>query len=58
MQLGLFRPSVDRGDLHQNVFRAVFGVLHEDIKVAILIKHAGIEQFILHLVRDCAADSS
>ena len=31
-----------------SVFRTVFGVLHEDIKVAILIKHAGIEQFIFH----------
>ena len=58
MQFGLLRPPVDRGDLHQDVFRALFGVLYEDIKVAILIKHAGIEQFIFHLVRGCGRDSS
>ena len=50
MQLGLLRPSIDRGDLHQHVVRAIFGVLHEDVEVAVVIEDAGVEQFVLHLV--------
>ena len=50
MQFGRFRSPVGRRDLHQDVFRTGFGVLHEDVEVAVVIEDAGVEEFILHLV--------
>ena len=55
VQLGRLRPPVDRRDLHQDVVRAVFGVLDEDVEVAVVLKDAGVEQFVLHLVAGAPA---
>ena len=55
MQFGRFRSAVVHGDLDQNVFGEVLGVLHEDVEVAILIEHAGVEQLVLELVPAPAA---
>ncbi len=50
MQFRRMRSPVGRNDLHQDVFRTAFGILHEDVEVAVVIEHAGDEEFILHLV--------
>ena len=50
MQLGRVRSPVDRRDLHQDVFRAGLGVLHEDVEVAVVVEDAGVEELVLHLV--------
>jgi hypothetical protein len=49
MQRSGFRSSIPDGDLNQDVFRRVFGVLNENIEIAVVVKHAGVEQFIFHL---------
>jgi len=50
VQFGRFRPAVEGGDLHQDVFRRFLGVLDKDIEIAVTVENAGIEQFILELV--------
>ena len=50
VQLGRFRSPVDGGDLHQDVFRTAFGVLDEDVEIAVVVEDAGVEELILHLV--------
>ena len=49
VQLGLFRPPVEGGDLHQEVFRAAFGVLDEDVEIAVAVEDAGVQELILKL---------
>ena len=39
-----------RGDSDQHIFLIQFRVLNEDVKVAVVVEDAGIEQFILRLV--------
>ena len=55
MQLGRFRSPVGCRDPHQDVFRTGFGILHEDVEVAVVVEDAGVEQFVLHLVPRAAA---
>ena len=55
VQLGRLRAAVVDGDLDQDVFGRLLGVLDEDVEVAILVEHAGVEQFILELVAAPAA---
>jgi hypothetical protein len=50
MQFSRVRSPVGSGDLHEDVIRTGFGILHEDVKVAVILEDAGIEQFILELV--------
>src|SRR5512147_1735943 len=50
VQLRRLRPAVEGRDLHQDVFWAIFGVLHEDIEIAVIVEYSGIEEFVLHLV--------
>ena len=50
MQFGRFGTAVVNADLNQDVVRRLFGILHEHIEIAILVKHAGIDQFVLELV--------
>ncbi len=50
MKLGCFRPPVDRGDLHEKIFRPAFGIFHEHVEVPIVIEDAGVQQFVLHLL--------
>ncbi len=50
VQFGLFRPPVDGGDVHQEVFRAAFGVLDEDVEIAVAVEDAGVQELILQLV--------
>ncbi len=55
MQLCRVRSTVDGRDPHQDVFRAVFGVLDEDIEISVAIENAGIEEFIFHVVLGTAS---
>ena len=55
VQFSRVRPPVGCRDPHEDVFRTGFGVLHEDVEVAVVIEDAGVEQFILHLVAGAAA---
>ena len=50
MQLGRVRSPVGCRDPHQDVFRTGFGVLHEDVEIAVAVEHARVEELILHLV--------
>jgi hypothetical protein len=50
VQLGRFRAAVVDGNLDQDVLGGLFGILHEHVEVAILVEHAGINQFIFQLV--------
>jgi hypothetical protein len=50
MQLRRFPPTVGCCNLRQDVFRAGFGIVYEDVKVAVVIEDAGVQQFVLHLV--------
>ena len=47
-------PRLWIADLNQDVFRRFLGVLDEHVEVAILIEHARVEQFVLHLVPPAA----
>ena len=47
---GRFRPAIVNGDADEHVFRAFLGVLHEHVKVPVVVKHARIEQFVLELL--------
>ena len=44
MQRRLVRPAIDDGDPHQHVVGAGLGVLDEDVEIAVVVEHAGIEQ--------------
>ena len=48
-------PAIDRPDLHQEVVRAAFGVLDEDVEIAIAVEHAGVDQLELLLILAAAA---
>ena len=50
-----FRAAVVDGDLDQDVFGRLLGVLDEHVEVAILVEHAGVEQLVLELVPAPAA---
>ena len=50
-----FRAAVVDGDLDQDVFGRLLGILHEHVEVAVLVEHARIEQFVLELVPAAAA---
>ena len=45
-----FRTPVDGSDLHQYIFRTVFGIFDENIEIPVFIKYTCIEQFILHFL--------
>src|SRR6516165_11048034 len=47
MDLGRLRPPVADRDPDQDVLRASLGVFDEDVKVAVLVEDAGVEQFVL-----------
>jgi len=50
MDEGWVRPPVANADPDQQVLRCGLRVFHEDIKVSVIIKHAGVQQFILQFV--------
>ena len=50
MQLGRLGSAVVRGDLNQDVVRAVLGIFHENIEVAIVIEDPGVEQFVFEFI--------
>ena len=50
MQLGRFRTAVVNADLDQEIFRGFLGILDKDVKISILIEHAGVEQLVLEFV--------
>ena len=55
VQLGRLRAAVVDGDLDQDVFGRLLGIFHEHVEVAVLVEHARVEQFVLHLVPAAAA---
>ena len=55
VQLGRLGAAVVDGDLDQDVFGRLLGVFDEHVEVAILVEHAGVEQFVLELVAAAAA---
>src|SRR5262249_25179540 len=50
-----FGTAVLNGHLHQQVVRPALGILNNDVKIAVIIKDAGIEQLELRLVSATAA---
>ena len=55
VHLGRFGAAIVDRDLNQDVFRGRLGILDEDVEVAILVEHAGIDQFVLHFLPAAAA---
>src|SRR5437879_320486 len=49
VQSGGFRPAIHRGDSNENVFDAGFGILDENVKIAVPGKNTCVEQFKLRL---------
>src|SRR5580704_4949751 len=49
MQNGGFRPTIVHGNAYQQVFRIAFGILDENIEIAVVIEYTGIQQFVLEL---------
>ncbi len=47
---GRFRPAIVHGDPDEHVFRAFLGVFHEHVEIAVVVKHARIEQLVLELL--------
>ena len=43
------RPTIVRRDAYQHIFRVRFRVLNKDVKVAVIVEYACIEQFIFRL---------
>src|SRR6478736_2848990 len=50
MQLRRFRPAIMDADLDEDVLGRFLGVFHEHVEVAILVKDAGLQEFILKFV--------
>src|SRR5262249_38314878 len=50
MKFGSFRSPIVNGDLDQNILRRLLCIFDEDIEVPILIKNAGVDQFIFKLL--------
>ena len=48
-QPGRFRPAIVHGDPDEDVFRAFLGVFDKHVKVAVVVKYAGVEQLVLEL---------
>ena len=44
------RAAVMHGDLDEHVLRTLLGVLHEYIKIPVVVEDPGIQQFVLHLL--------
>ena len=49
-KIGGFRPAVRHRDLDQDVLDVGFGILHEHIEVAIVVKRSRVEQLKLRLI--------
>jgi hypothetical protein len=47
VQVRRLRAAVGGTDADRNVLRSCLGVLHEDVEVAVLVEHAGVEQLVL-----------
>ena len=54
VQYSLVRAAIVRSDEHQNVLGRDLCVLHENVEVAVLVEHAGVEQLKLRLVSAAA----
>ena len=48
-QPGRFRPAIVHGNADEDVFRALLRVLHEHVKIPVVVEDAGIEQLVLKL---------
>ena len=44
-----FRPAVVDADLDEQVFGRPLGVLDKDVKVTVLVEHAGVQKLVLKL---------
>src|SRR6266403_1713566 len=49
MKPGRFTPAIVHGDTDEHVFRALLGVFDKNVKVAVVVKYAGVEQLVLEL---------
>ena len=49
MQFCRPRSPVGGRDPHQDVFRALFGILHKNVEIPVAIEYACVEEFILHV---------
>ena len=54
-ELRLIGSAVDHANADQQVFRAGFGVINEDVEVAVVIKDAGLHQLVFGLITATAA---
>ncbi len=58
MDFRRLRAAVVDGDLDQDILGRFLGVFHEHIEIAVLVKHAGVEQLILEFVTTAVAVGS
>ena len=42
-------PRLTTVDADENIFRGRFGIFHEDVEVAVVVEHPGIQQLVLRL---------
>ena len=50
MQFGRVGSAVVDADLDQHVLRRCFGILDEDVEVAILVENARVDQFVFEVL--------
>src|SRR5215469_10847420 len=50
MQLGRFRPTVGNGDSDQDFLGRFLGILHVNVKIAVVVKNTRIYELVLRLV--------
>ena len=55
MERGGLGTSIGHADLDQDIFRALFGVFDEDVKVTVVVEDACVQQLILELISAPAA---
>ena len=55
MQVGRLPSAVADGDLNQQIFRRFFRIFDEHVEIAVLVEHAGVEQFVLEFIAPAAA---
>ena len=54
-QLGFISAAVDHANANEQVFRAGFGVINENVEVAVVIKNAGLNQLVFGLITTAPA---
>ena len=52
MKLRRLRPAVVHRDLDEDILRIRLGIFHEYVEVAVVVEDAGIQKFVLELLRE------